>query len=187
MSSKKAYANGIYIPWYGYLFLFLTYASTFIVLTPLSLISGLFTSAEMGIVFANPLVNIGVVLFLIIAAAMVFIERKVIKSYDGTPDGAVKTNARLKLLATANIIIPVVSMLLLSFIILAAIQNSDSVLESFQGMKPTIFIIAMFEGSLLDVGLLFYILQIKIIESHLTVIPFDKKGMKSIDKMGRRG
>ena len=177
MSSKKAYANGIYIPWYGYLFLFLTYASTFIVLTPLSLISGLFTSAEMGIVFANPLVNIGVVLFLIIAAAMVFIERKVIKSYDGTPDGAVKTNARLKLLATANIIIPVVSMLLLSFIILAAIQNSDSVLASFQGMKPTIFIIAMFEGSLLDVGLLFYILQIKIIESHLTVIPFDKKGM----------
>ena len=35
----------------------------------------------------------------------------------------------------------------------------------------------MLEGSLLDVGLLFYILQIRIIEGHLASVPFEKKGM----------
>ena len=177
MNSKKPYANGIYIPWYGYLFLFLVYAATFAVLTPLSLITGLFTAAEMGIIFSNPLVNFSVIIVLIIAAVMVFIERKVIKNYDGTPEGAVKLNARLKLLATGNIAAPLISMLVLSFVILGALNKSEDIVAKFGGMKPTIFIIAMLEGSLLDVGLLFYILQIRIIESHLSSIPFDKKGM----------
>ena len=35
----------------------------------------------------------------------------------------------------------------------------------------------MLLGSLFDVGLLFYILQIRIIENRLSVVPFDKKGM----------
>ena len=177
MNSKKTYANGIYIPWYGYLFLFLVYAATFAVMTPLSLITGLFTAAEMGVIFSNPLVNLSVIIVLIIAAVMVFIERKVIKSYDGTPEGAEKLNARLKLLATGNIVAPVLSMLVLSFIILGALTKSEDILAGFGGMKPTIFIVAMLEGSLLDVGLLFYILQIRVIESHLSSIPFDKKGM----------
>ena len=177
MSSKKPYANGIYIPWYGYLFLFLVYAATFAVMTPLSLISGLFTAEEMGIIFSNPLVNLSIFIVLLIGAAMVFIERKVIKSYDGTPEGAEKLNAKLKLLATGNIIAPVLSMLAISFVILGALSRSSDILAKFGGMKPTIFIFAMLEGSLLDLGLLFYILQIRIIESHLSAIPFDKKGM----------
>ncbi len=177
MGSKKTYANGIYIPWYGYLFLFLVYAATFIVMTPLSLITGLFTAEEMGIIFANPLVNLSVAVVIIIAAVMVFLERKTIKNYDRTPEGAVKLNARLKLLATGNIVVPLLSMLIISFIILGALKKSPAILGKFGGMKPTIFIIAMLEGSLLDLGLLFYILQIRIIESHLASIPFDKKGM----------
>ena len=177
MSSKKPYANGIYIPWYGYFFLFLVYAASFLVMTPLSLISGLFTSAEMGIIFANPLVNFSVALVLVIAVVMVMLERKAIKNYDNTPEGAAKLNARLKLLATANIIIPLLSMLVLSFIILGAMAKAEDVLTAFHGMKPTIFIIAMLEGSLLDVGLLFYILQIRIIEGHLASVPFEKKGI----------
>ena len=177
MSSKKPYANGIYIPWYGYLFLFLVYAATFLVMTPLSLITGLFTAAEMAVIFSNPLVNFAIAVAIIVAVVMVFIERHVIKSYDGTSDGAVKLNARLKLLATGNIIIPLILILIISLLILRALVKAPDILSKFGGMKPTIFIIAMLEGSLLDLGLLFYILQIRIIESHLASIPFDKKGM----------
>ena len=42
MSSKKTYANGIYVPWYGYLMIFLLYATPFIVMTPAALMTGLF-------------------------------------------------------------------------------------------------------------------------------------------------
>ncbi len=170
-------ANTIKIPWYGYLFLFLVYAATFVVMTPISLISGLFTSTEMGVIFSNPFVNIAIVLILIIAGVMVFIERKVINSYDGTPEGATKLNAKLKLLATANIALPLVSMFVLAMIIMASLKKAGIQLTSFQGHNPRIFIVAMLEGSLLDVGLLFYILQIRIIERRLAIVPFDNKGM----------
>ena len=170
-------ANNIKVPWFGYLFLFLVYASSFVVMTPISLLSGLFTATEMGVIFTNPFVNIFIVLILLVAGGMVFIERKTIKNYDGTPKGAEKLNARLKLLATANIGLPLVSMFVLAMIIMWALKRAGIQLNSFQGHNPTIFVVAMLEGSLLDVGLLFYILQIRIIESHLAVVPFDKKGM----------
>ena len=175
MASKNV--NNIRIPWYGYLFLFLVYAASFIVMTPISLISGLFTASEMGIIFANPFVNLVILLVLIIAGTMVFIERKTINNYDGTSEGAVKLNAKLKLLATANIGLPLASMILLAMVIMWAVKRAGVSLSSFQEHDPTIFVVAMLEGSLLDVGLLFYILQIRIIESKLASIPFDKKGM----------
>lgn len=175
MASKNF--NGINIPWYGYFFLFLVYTSTFIVMIPISLLSGLFQSTEIGIVFANPIVNLTVVLIVLIAGFMVFTERKAINNYNGTPEGAVKLNSKLKLLATLNIVIPIVSMLALAMVILCALKRANIHLVSFQGHKPTVFIIAMLIGSLFDVGLLFYILQIRIIENRLSVVPFDKKGM----------
>ena len=67
--SSKTTSNGIKVPWYGYLFLFLVYASSFIVMTPFSLISGLFSAQEMGIIFASPLVNIVILLVLALAGA----------------------------------------------------------------------------------------------------------------------
>ena len=176
MSSNTS-KNAIKIPWYGYLFLFLVYAATFIVMTPISLVSGLFSATEMGIIFANPLVNIVVILILGIAGFMVFIERKTIKSYDGTLEGAAKLNAKLKLLATMNIALPLITMFTLAMVIVWSLKTAGITLTAFQGRKPTLFVVAMLEGSLLDVGLLFYILQIRIIESHLAEIPFDKKGM----------
>ena len=175
MASKNV--NNIKIPWYAYLFLFLVYASSFIVMTPISLVSGLFTATEMGIIFSNPVVNLTTILILLVAGTMVFLERKTINNYDGTSEGAVKLNAKLKLLATGNIALPLISMLILAIVIMWSLKRAGISLNSFQGHNPTIFIVAMLEGSLLDVGLLFYILQIRIIEGRLASIPFDKKGM----------
>ena len=175
MASKNV--NNIKIPWYAYLFLFLVYASSFIVMTPISLVSGLFTATEMGIIFSNPIVNLTIVLILLVAGTMVFLERKTINNYDGTSEGAVKLNAKLKLLATGNIALPLITMFVLAMVIMWSLKRAGISLNSFQGHNPTIFIVAMLEGSLLDVGLLFYILQIRIIEGRLASIPFDKKGM----------
>ncbi len=175
MASKNS--NGINVPWYGYFFLFLVYASTFIVLTPVSLLSGLFRSTEMAIVFSNPVINLFVILTLLLGGFMVYMERKTINSYNGTPESINKVNSKLKLMATLNIALPLVSVFTIAYVILWALKRAGIHLVSFQGHKPTIFIIAMLLGSLLDVGLLFYILQIRIIESRIAVIPFEKKGM----------
>ncbi|MCR4949415.1 MAG: hypothetical protein K6A15_09690 [Treponema sp.] len=175
MASKNV--NNIKIPWYAYLFLFLVYASSFIVMTPISLVSGLFTATEMGIIFSNPIVNLTIVLILLVAGTMVFLERKTINNYDGTSEGAVKLNAKLKMLATGNIALPLITMFVLAMVIMWSLKRAGISLNSFQGHNPAIFIVAMLEGSLLDVGLLFYILQIRIIEGRIASIPFDKKGM----------
>ena len=172
--SSKTTSNGIRIPWYGYLFLFLVYASSFIVMTPFSLLSGLFSASEMGLIFSHISVNIAIILVLAVAGTMVFLEHKAIKNYDGSAQGQKKLNAKLKLYALLNIVFPVISMISLGFVIIASLKAEGIVLHSFQGINPTIFIIAMLEGSLLDVGLLFYILQIRIIESRLSVVPFGK-------------
>lgn len=76
--SSKTTSNGIRVPWYGYLFLFLVYASSFIVMTPFSLISGLFSATEMKIIFSHFSVNIAILLVLGVAAGMVLLERKAI-------------------------------------------------------------------------------------------------------------
>ena len=172
--SSKTTSNGIRVPWYGYLFLFLVYASSFIVMTPFSLISGLFSATEMKIIFSHFSVNIAILLVLGVAAGMVLLERKAINEYDGSTQGQKKLNAKLKLYALLNIAFPVLSMIILSFVIIGSLNSAGIVLHSFQGINPTMFIIAMLEGSLLDVGLLFYILQIRIIESRLSVVPFGK-------------
>ena len=175
--SSKTPSNGIKVPWYGYLFLFMVYFSPFAALTPFSLLSGLFSASEMGIIFTNPFVNITSVLILGVGGLMVFLERKAINSYDGSPESIKKVNAQLKLFALLNIVIPLLAMFTLGMIIFFALKSAGVLLTSFNGHNPAVFIVAMLIGSLLDVGLLFYVLQIRVIEGRIACIPFDKKGM----------
>ena len=176
MSSKTS-TNDIKIPWYAYLFLFLVYAASFFVITPISLLTGLFSAQEMAVIFSSPIVNIAMLLVLAVAGLMVFLERKAIKEYDGTEAGVKKINKKLKLYAMLNIVFPLLSMVVMGIAIIFAIKARGVSLASFGEHNPNVFIFAMLEGSLLDVGLLFYILQIRIIEGRLAEIPFNRKEM----------
>ena len=58
MTQKNNPANGIKIPWYGYLMIFMVYATPFIMMTPIALLTGFFSNEEFAIIFGNPLLNI---------------------------------------------------------------------------------------------------------------------------------
>ena len=175
MSSKKTYANGIYVPWYGYLMIFLLYATPFIVMTPAALMTGLFNLDDFDAIFSAPLINLFVAIVVIAGAVMAFVLRNTIKNAQLTPEGIKKFNKKLKLIDLLNILIPVGSMIWIGQAINLYIKTQGIKLSAFNGGTPGFFITMLLLGSLFDVSLLFYILHIRIIEPRIYTIPFTNK------------
>ena len=86
-SKKKPYPNGIYVPWYGYFMIFMVYATPFIMMTPIALLTGILSNEEFAVIFGNPILNILTVFFVGVGAGMTFMLRKIIKGYNGGPVG----------------------------------------------------------------------------------------------------
>ena len=176
MSSRKT-ANLIQVPWYGYFFIFMLFVSPFIVMAPVAFLTGLFSKTEMGLLFSAPTVTVTVLLLIIIAAFLALNERRIINRYDGSPESRKKTNSLLKLWANLLIVWALLSMLILTIVINSSLKSRGISLVSFQGRSPFLMILFMMEGCLLDVGLLFYILQVRTIEPRLASISFGKNEM----------
>ena len=98
MSKKKPAKNrpGIWLPWYAYLFIILVYVSPFLMLTPLALITDLFTTEEFGVIFAHPLINAITIITFIAAFGMAFWERKFLSQYVDTPECRKSINKKIK-------------------------------------------------------------------------------------------
>lgn len=175
MSSKKTYANGIYVPWYGYLMIFLLYATPFIVMTPAALMTGLFNMDDFDAIFSAPLINLFVAIVVIAGTIMTFVLRNTIKNAQLTPEGIKKFNKKLKLVDLLNILIPVGSMIWIGQAMNLYIKTQGIKLSAFNGGTPGFFITMLLLGSLFDVSLLFYILHIRIIEPRIYNIPFTNK------------
>ena len=175
MSSKKTYANGIYVPWYGYLMIFLLYATPFIVMTPAALMTGLFNMDDFDAIFSAPLINLFVAIVVIAGTIMTFVLRNTIKNAQLTPEGIKKFNKKLKLVDLLNILIPVGSMIWIGQAMNLYIKTQGIKLSAFKGGSPGFFITMLLLGSLFDVSLLFYILHIRIIEPRIYNIPFTNK------------
>ena len=170
----KSNKPGIRLPWYAYLFIVLVYISPFIMLTPLGLITELFDMEEFGVIFANPVINAITVLTLACALAMIFWERKFLSEYVDTPESIKKTNIKLKIAALGNIVIPITLQIIEGTAIILFLKNNGIQLRSFETHNPAMFIYMLLLGSLFDFGLLFYILQVRVIEPRLHMIPFEK-------------
>ena len=171
----KSNNTGIKLPWYAYLFIILVYTSPFLLLTPLGLLSGLFTLEEYGLIFSHPAINIITVITFATAFAMAFWERKYLSQYTGTPESIKKTNKKLKITAMGNIVLPISLQFLQGFAINLYITKHELHLQSFMGRNPSLFIYMLLVGALFDIGLLFYVIQVRIIEPRLSVISFTKK------------
>ncbi len=171
----KSNKPGIRLPWYAYLFIILVYISPFLLLTPLGLLTDVFDMEEYGIIFTNPVINIITVLTFVAAFAMAFWERKYLSEYTGTPESIAKTNKKLKFSALGNIAIPILLNFVQGTAINIFIKKTGLQLKAFQGTNPAVFIYMILFGALLDIGLLFYVLQVRVIEPRLHMIPFNKK------------
>ncbi len=175
MSSKKTYENGIYVPWYGYLMVFLLYATPFIVMTPASLITGILSLEDFELLFGAPIINFFVAIVVIAGTVMTFVLRNLIKNAKLTPEGIKKFNKKLILVDLLNILIPVGSMIWIGQAMNIYVKNHGILLSAFNGAQPGLFLPMLMLGSLFDVSLFFYILHIRIIEPKLYMIPFTNK------------
>ncbi len=175
--ANKPPKPGIRLPWYAYLFIILIYVSPLLLLTPVGLITDFFDMEEFGIIFVNPVINAITVFTFLLAFGMAFWERKYLSQYTGTPESIARTNKCLKISATANIGIPILLQVIEATAISVFIKNNNIQLRSFADHNPTLFIYMMLLGALFDIGLLFYVLQVRVIEPRLYMIPFDKKSL----------
>ena len=166
---------GIHLPWYAYMFIILIYVSPLLLLTPVGLITDFLDMEEFGIIFVNPAINAITVITFVIAFAMAFWERKFLSQYTGTPESIARTNKYLKIAALGNIAIPIALQVTQATAISIFLKNNNIQLRSFADHDPTLFIYMMLLGTLFDMGLLFYVLQVRTIEPRLYMIPFDKK------------
>ena len=171
----KTNKPGIRLPWYAYLFIILVYLSPFLLLTPLGLLTDVFDMEEYGIIFTNPIINGITVLTFIAAFGMAFWERKYLSEYTGTPESSAKTNKKLKFSALGNIAIPIALQFMQGTAINIFLKKNQIQLKAFMGTDPSMFIYMILFGALLDIGLLFYVLQVRVIEPRLHMIPFNKK------------
>ncbi len=173
--NRKANRPGIWLPWYAYMHIILVYVSPFLLLTPVGLLTDLFSLEEFGLIFTNPIINLNTVLTFVIAFAMAFWERKYLRSYDGTQETNNKINKCLKISALGNIAIPITLQVIQATAIVVFIKKNNIQLRAFMGHDPTIFIYMILLGALFDIGLLFYVLQVRVIEPRLRDIPFNNK------------
>ncbi|MBR5402285.1 MAG: hypothetical protein IK102_10820 [Treponema sp.] len=173
--NRKANRPGIWLPWYAYFHIIMIYISPFLLLTPLGLLTDLFTLEEFGLIFTNPVINLITVLTFIAAFSMAFWERKYLKQYDGSPQSIERTNKYLKISALGNIAIPISFQIIQATAIVIFLKKNNIQLASFMGHDPTPFIYMVLLGALFDIGLLFYVLQVRVIEPRLRDIPFNKK------------
>lgn len=166
---------GIHLPWYAYLLIILIYVSPFLLLTPVGLLTDLFDMEEFGIIFVNPIINAITVLTFVLAFVMAFWEKKYLSQYTGTPESIKRTNKCLKFSALGNIAIPILLQFAQATAITLFLKHNNIQLRSFQDHDPTLFIYMVLLGALFDIGLLFYVLQVRVIEPRLHMIPFGKK------------
>ena len=175
MHSNKTYANGIYVPWYGYLMIFLLYVTPLILMTPVALLTGLLSMNEFGLIFTSPLINALAVLIFILGGTMSFMLRRIIKNAKLDEDGIKKFNKQLKLIDLLNIVFPIASIFLFGEVMDSFMKSHSIKLAAFQGGDAGFFVPLMLIGTIFDVSLLFYILHIRIIEPRLYTIPFSSK------------
>ncbi len=173
--NRKAGRAGIWLPWYAYMHIILVYTSPFLLLTPVGLLTDLFSMEEFGLIFTNPIINFITVMTFVIAFAMAFWERKFLKEYNGSPESIKKTNQKLKITALGNIAIPITLQFVQATAIIIFLKRNNIQLRAFLGQDPSVFIYMVLLGSLFDIGLLFYVLQVRVIEPRLRDIPFNKK------------
>ena len=173
--NRKAGRAGIWLPWYAYLYIILIYVSPFLLLTPVGLLTDLFTLEEFGLIFTNPVINIITLMSFVLAFAMAFWERKYLMQYDGSPESIKRTNKYLKISALGNIAIPITMQVVQATAIVLFLNNNNIHLRAIMDHNPATFIYMILLGSLMDIGLLFYVLQVRVIEPRLRDIPFTKK------------
>jgi len=171
MSEKQ---NLIKLPWYFYFTLVLIYLSPLLAFEILGIATGIFTKYEYNQIaqsVANLLYFVVVIGLAVIACIT---QRNTLKKYLANPtdENTVKFNKKIKLLATINIVAPILISAVQGILICSLIKSGLVTLSHFEGQSPNASIICFSFAVVFDLALLFYVLNIRIYEKTICSIPF---------------
>ena len=174
-TTNDSLSGKLNVPWYGFLMIFLLYLAPIVLLTPISLLTGIFTPEEVGMIYKSPFCLSQMLLIIVLGGIMTFLLRKIIVDYVPTEEGVKAFNKKLKLVDLLNIVVPISSFLWLAKAISIFFTRNGIELTAFQDKSPTAYLILLTEGILLATCLIWYILHIRTIEPCLYSIPIDEK------------
>lgn len=157
-----------------YVTLFLVYLSPILLYQFVGLVTGLFVESEYKIIVRSP---VNLLFFLCIIGAGVFSAlrlKKTVVQYNENPsdEQRSKTNKSLKFLATFNIAVPLVSAVIQGLIVTSFLMSGKVVFASMEGSSPLVPVFAFSLGVVFDFALLFYVINIRLLERSVFYIPF---------------
>ncbi len=158
----------------AFIMIVMIYVSPNILFLPMGLVTELFTLREAKIIISSPLFLLFTLILIGFGSLMATNLNKTVASFDKPDRSLSKINKRLKILATLNIVFPLLSSLVTATIVLHVLTTHKIQLESFMGESPVVGV-AIFAISLVfEFALLFYVIHIRLTEGYMHFIPFGK-------------
>ncbi len=123
----------------------------------------------------NPLLIIFAIFQFIIGFGSPFLLKKKIMQYDGNPKNEAILNKNIKYHELFLLFLPLILLLIATFIVIYIIKSTDLVLSSFNGASPNYTIFALFFGSACLFSTQMSLMAIQELEKNLSWLPYKKE------------
>ena len=162
------------VNWVVYATLIAIYTSPILIFNFLGILAGIFTYDEYTVVSKSPITLIFFALHLTWAILACLSLRKLIKNYYAGIIDQHTFGKKMHFLAKVNIAGPIVGGLFQGLITCMIIAMGKVSFEAFQGEKPYFSIMCFSLATVFNFALLFYVINIRLLETKINNIPFAK-------------
>lgn len=164
--------NSKKLPFYFYILQYMIYISPVIFFQFIGHLAGLFQWREYKAVSTHPLSLVYFVFVNILAILACITVSKSLTSYNSGKITSKDMNKRLFILAKVNIAIPLLVAALQALLICSFLKKGIANFAAFEGTSPVLSIICYSFAVVFEVALLFYVINIRVLETNIHYIPF---------------
>ncbi len=164
--------NSKKLPLYFYILQYLIYISPVIFFQFIGQLAGLFQMREYKAVSTHPLSLIYFVFVNLLAILACITVSRSLKSYNSGKIQSKEMNKRLFILAKVNIAIPLLVAAIQAVLICSFVKKGITVFAAFEGTSPVLSIVCYSFAVVFEVALLFYVINIRVLETKISYIPF---------------
>lgn len=172
MQQDKKSTKGL--SWYIYATLVMIYLSPILLYEVLGIATGLVTQKEYTQILRQPLNFIVFVIAVTISVTSCLFLKNLVLNYSEQKTGKAEINKKLKIFSMMNIAIPLTIGILQGVVTCSTLARGVVKFSSFAGKSPMLAVILYSISVVFCFSLLFYVLNIRLMEQQLHYIPFEK-------------
>lgn len=166
--------NAKSLSWYIYATLVMIYLSPILLYEVLGIATGLVTQKEYTQILKQPLNFIVFVIAVTISVTSCLFLKKLVLNYNEQKMGKAEINKKLKIFSMMNIAIPLTVGILQGVVTCITLAKGAVKFSAFAGKSPMLAVILYSISVVFCFSLLFYVLNIRLMEQQLHYIPFEK-------------